>query len=69
MKIDIAHWILIHAISKHVVLLSVTGWSGFASGVLIYSSARIIEALRYVRRYLSRLRERLFEIVFAEIIE
>ncbi len=69
MKIAIAYWLLMHAMSKNVMLLSVTGFGGFASGILIHSSARIIETLRSVKKYLSRLRERLFEIVFAEIIE
>lgn len=68
MKLDIMHWIMIHTLSKSVVLTRLPGMSGVFPGFVIHSSIIVVEYLRSVKSFLHRLREKLFDYVFAEII-
>jgi len=68
MKMDVTQWIMIHAVSKSAVLTMIPGMSGVFSGFMIHSSIRVMERIRSVRNFLHRLRQKLFDYVFAEIV-
>lgn len=68
MKMNVTHWIVLHALSKSTFLHILPGTSSVFSGFMIHSSVQIIEYLRGVKNFLHRLREKIFDYVFADII-
>ena len=61
-------WIVLHAMSKSVILTFLPGMTGVFSGFMIHSSIKFVEYVRSVRNFLHRLREKLFDYVFADIV-